>query len=86
MSLKQTTYDDINRSFQDLPALVPAVPTALMPYLAGALLGVSFFLAFYFTMIPARGFTVKEPIVAISGSLCAGFGVVALFNAVGVYV
>ena len=34
--------------------------------------------------LPRKQFTVQEP--PLASSLCAGFGTVALFNAVGVYV
>lgn len=36
--------------------------------------------------LPKRSVTAKEVIVGVVASLQAGFGVVALFNAVGVYV
>lgn len=36
--------------------------------------------------LPKRKLTVKEIVVGVVASLQAGFGVVALFNAVGVYV
>lgn len=36
--------------------------------------------------LPRKQFTVQEPLLALASSLCAGFGTVALFNAVGVYV
>lgn len=35
--------------------------------------------------LPRAGSSIKEPIVAVAGSLLAGIGVVALFNSVGIY-
>ncbi|KAJ1024662.1 hypothetical protein NDA13_004589 [Ustilago tritici] len=67
-------------------AFKPLIPTALLPYIAFILLSSLFLSAFYFTTLPKRTLTSKEIIVGVAASLQAGFGVVALFNAVGVYV
>ncbi|SPO43302.1 uncharacterized protein PSANT_00986 [Moesziomyces antarcticus] len=68
------------------PAFKPLIPTALLPYIAFVSLFSLFLSAFYFTTLPKRGLSVKEVVVGIAASLQAGLGVVALFNAVGVYV
>ena len=70
----------------------------VLPVIAGVALSFAFLLAFFFTTwvlskrlltnsrLPRSGLTVKEPIIALMGSIFAGVGVVALFNAIGVYV
>ncbi|CAO1616548.1 unnamed protein product [Jaminaea pallidilutea] len=68
------------------PSYYPTIPVHSLPYLAFVLLLASFFGAFFFTTLPKRNALVAEVTVAVVSSLCLGLGVVALFNAVGVYV
>ncbi|CAO1622993.1 unnamed protein product [Parajaminaea phylloscopi] len=68
------------------PSFAPVVPVSSLPYIAIVLLLASFFGAFYFTTLPKQRSLLPEVTVALASSVCAGFGVVALFNAVGVYV
>ncbi|SNX84787.1 uncharacterized protein MEPE_03496 [Melanopsichium pennsylvanicum] len=69
------------------PSYQPLIPTALLPYIAFVLLSSVFLSAFYFTTLPKKkSISVTEIVVGILASLQAGLGVVALFNAVGVYV
>ncbi|KAH9850591.1 hypothetical protein C2E23DRAFT_887212 [Lenzites betulinus] len=68
------------------PAYAPYVPTALLPYLAFALLAATFALAFYFSTLPKDRLPVREVAVASTASLLGGFGVVAMFCTAGVYV
>ncbi|PWN30403.1 hypothetical protein BDZ90DRAFT_229428 [Jaminaea rosea] len=68
------------------PPIRPSVPVHAMPTVALVLLLATFFGAFFFTTLPKRGALPSELAVAIATSICAGGGVVALFNAVGVYV
>ncbi|EPQ29351.1 uncharacterized protein PFL1_03106 [Pseudozyma flocculosa PF-1] len=81
------------RSHQELaalhaaaPSFVPSIPVTSLPYIAFILLASAFLSAFYFTTLPKRSLTPTEVTVALLASLEVGFGVVALFNAVGVYV
>jgi Oligosaccharyltransferase subunit 5 len=85
-----------------LPPFAPVIPTNLLPYLTGALLIPTFALAFYFSTyvppliseshshilfsIPKHTVPVWETVVASIASILGGFGVVALFCSVGVYV
>ena len=85
-----------------LPPFVPVIPTNLLPYLTGALLIPTFALAFYFSTyvpplisnsrphilfsIPKHTVPIWETVVASLASILGGFGVVALFCSVGVYV
>ncbi|PWN22983.1 hypothetical protein BCV69DRAFT_280600 [Microstroma glucosiphilum] len=64
----------------------PMIPVSSLPYVAVTLLLASFFGTFFFTTLPKRNALVSEILVAVFSSVCAGFGIVALFNAVGVYV
>ncbi|KAG6820221.1 hypothetical protein H0H93_003722 [Arthromyces matolae] len=59
---------------------------ALLPYIAALLLASTFALAFYFSTLPKDTIPVRETVVASTASVLAGFGVVALFCSVGVYV
>ncbi|KDN41413.1 hypothetical protein K437DRAFT_258250 [Tilletiaria anomala UBC 951] len=63
-----------------------SVPTQLLPHIAFVLLAASFLLAFYFTTLPKRSLSGQEIGVALTASVSIGFGVIALFCAVGVYV
>ena len=74
-------------------AFFPPVPPAVLPGAAFVLLGAAFFLSFYFstcvsslTSLGSSRFSLREPAVILVGSLAAGFGVVALFAAIGVSV
>ncbi|PWO01199.1 hypothetical protein FA09DRAFT_335829 [Tilletiopsis washingtonensis] len=64
----------------------PALPVAVMPYLAGILLALAFLLSFYFTTLPKGRIALTEIVTAGGASLCIGFGIVALFTTVGVHV
>ena len=90
------------------PAFSPAIPVALLPYLAFVLLAATFTLAFYASTyvpsvspyctlqviqpaprahsLPKEKIPARELAVASAASLLGGFGVVALFCSVGVYV
>ncbi|KZW00735.1 hypothetical protein EXIGLDRAFT_720966 [Exidia glandulosa HHB12029] len=64
----------------------PIVPTSLLPIIAFLLLTSTFGLGFYFTTLPKATVPIHEAGVAGLASILAGFGVVALFCTVGVYV
>ncbi|KAF7784810.1 hypothetical protein Agabi119p4_975 [Agaricus bisporus var. burnettii] len=79
-------YFEAKRTFDALPAFAPLIPTEVLPYLALLLLASTFGLAFYFTTLKKEPVPLRELAVASSASLLGGFGVVALFCSVGVYV
>ncbi|KIY45813.1 hypothetical protein FISHEDRAFT_76356 [Fistulina hepatica ATCC 64428] len=68
------------------PPFSPIVPVGLLPYLAFVLLGATFLLAFYSTVVLKSSLAAREFPSAALASLLGGFGVVALFCSVGVYV
>ncbi|KAJ6477293.1 hypothetical protein DFH09DRAFT_1216020 [Mycena vulgaris] len=68
------------------PAFQPLVPIALLPYFAFFLLATTFTLAFYVSTLPKDTLPIRETAVASVASVLGGFGVVALFCTVGVYV
>ncbi|KAI0735795.1 hypothetical protein C8Q76DRAFT_591860, partial [Earliella scabrosa] len=68
------------------PAFAPAIPVSLLPYLAFFLLVATFGLAFYFSTLPKEKIPARELAVGATASVLGGFGVVALFCSVGVYV
>ncbi|EJT98996.1 hypothetical protein DACRYDRAFT_56534, partial [Dacryopinax primogenitus] len=68
------------------PPFSPAIPTTLLPYIALLLCSAAFLLGFYFTTLPKTAFSIREVLVALVASILAGFGIVALFNYLGVYV
>ncbi|WFD39460.1 uncharacterized protein MJAP1_002437 [Malassezia japonica] len=76
----------IQDAFRSAPDLRPLVPVDAMAPIAAVCLGMAFVLAFYFTMLPGGKLSLSKNVVGLVGSLFAGAGVVALFNAVGVYV
>ncbi|KAF8303094.1 hypothetical protein DL93DRAFT_2233517 [Clavulina sp. PMI_390] len=80
------TYVQFKERFAALPAFQPLIPTDLLPYLAFILLCSTFLLAFYASTLPKSTLAVREALVAGLASVLAGFGVVALFCSVGVYV
>ncbi|CAD6893082.1 unnamed protein product [Tilletia controversa] len=61
-----------------------AIPLSSLPYIAFALLGLTFGLTFVYTTLPKQRYTAIEFLTAVAASLSAGFGTVALFNSVGV--
>ncbi|KAI0757540.1 hypothetical protein C8Q80DRAFT_1265446 [Daedaleopsis nitida] len=79
-------YQSVQALHKATPAFAPAIPVSLLPYLAFALLAATFVLAFYFSTLPKEKIPLREASVAGTASLLAGFGVVALFCSVGVYV
>ncbi|KII94454.1 hypothetical protein PLICRDRAFT_172102 [Plicaturopsis crispa FD-325 SS-3] len=79
-------YGAIQALHRSLPAFSPIVPVGLLPYLALVLLASTFTLAFYFTTLPKTALPLRETAVASLASALGGFGVVALFCTVGVYV
>ncbi|KAM5530424.1 hypothetical protein V8D89_015899 [Ganoderma adspersum] len=79
-------YASIQALHKSTPAFSPTIPTALLPYLAFFLLSATFGLAFYFSTLPKEKIPARELAVASTASLLGGFGVVALFCSVGVYV
>jgi len=80
----EADYATIKQLHKTLPPFQPIIPVSLLPYLAFILLTLTFGLAFYFSTLP-RG-TVKESTVAVLASVLGGFGTVAMFCTVGVYV
>ncbi|KAI0727598.1 hypothetical protein C8Q72DRAFT_886286 [Fomitopsis betulina] len=70
---------------QTLPSFAPYVPVGLLPYIAFILLATTFVLAFYFSTLPKDKIPVREAGVAALASILGGYGVVALFCTVGVY-
>jgi len=79
-------YEQLKALHYSLPAFAPVIPTALLPYLTATLLIPTFALAFYFSTIPKHTVPIWETAVASVASILGGFGVVALFCSVGVYV
>ncbi|PKI83553.1 hypothetical protein MVES_002470 [Malassezia vespertilionis] len=78
-------YHRVQNEFLTYLPLTPVVPLSMMPHIAIGCLGIAFLLTFYYTTLPRTKMTVMEPLVALAASALAGVGVVALFNAVGVY-
>ncbi|TFY77751.1 hypothetical protein EWM64_g6260 [Hericium alpestre] len=78
------TYDA--HLYKTLPAFSPYVHTSLIPALAFVLLAATFVLTFYFSTLSKDTVPVREAAVAATASALGGFGVVALFCTVGVYV
>ncbi|KAH8101512.1 hypothetical protein BXZ70DRAFT_891839, partial [Cristinia sonorae] len=68
-----------------IPPFAPYIPVALLPSLAFILLSATFALAFYFSTLPKTTLPVREVAVASTASILGGFGVVALFCSMGVY-
>jgi len=79
-------YSLIKERHASLPAFQPTIPTFLLPYLAFALLTSAFLLTFYFSTLPKSMLAAREILVASIASILAGFGIVAVFCSVGVYV
>ncbi|KDQ55002.1 hypothetical protein JAAARDRAFT_38110 [Jaapia argillacea MUCL 33604] len=79
-------YPQIIALHRSLPSFTPYIPVALLPYIAFLLLGSTFALAFYFSTLPKTTIPAHETMVASLASVLGGFGVVALFCSVGVYV
>ncbi|KAJ7433553.1 hypothetical protein FB451DRAFT_1313722 [Mycena latifolia] len=79
-------YDHLKSLYTTAPAFQPLVPVALLPYLAFFLLALTFTLGFYVSTLPKDTLPVRETAVASLASILGGFGVVALFCTVGVYV
>ncbi|GJE92023.1 OST5 family protein [Phanerochaete sordida] len=77
-------YDSLASLHRNIPAFSPIVPVGLLPYLAFVLLGATFALAFYYSTLPKA--PLRELGIAGTASILGGFGVVALFCSVGVYV
>ncbi|TFL06049.1 hypothetical protein BDV98DRAFT_561107 [Pterulicium gracile] len=73
-------------SFEVASPFSPSIPVASLPYLAAILLLATFNLGFYFSTLPKPSVPTAELSVALIASLLGGFGVVALFCSVGVYV
>lgn len=78
-------YETIQTLHNFLPPFSPYVSTSLLPFIALVLLSSTFALAFYFSTLPKTA-PVRELGVALLASVLGGFGVVALFCSVGVYV
>ncbi|KAK0530600.1 hypothetical protein OC842_003872 [Tilletia horrida] len=78
------SYDHSFVLHQISEAFKPTVPLSSLPYLAFALLGLTFGLTFYYTTLPKQRYTAAEFLTAVVASLSAGFGTVFLFNSVGV--
>ncbi|KIY61743.1 hypothetical protein CYLTODRAFT_433506 [Cylindrobasidium torrendii FP15055 ss-10] len=81
-----STYEELKALHASLPPFSPIVPTSLLPTLALVLLFATFVLGFYFSTLPKDTLPIRELQVASLASILGGFGVVALFCSVGVYV
>ncbi|KAK7041768.1 hypothetical protein VNI00_009057 [Paramarasmius palmivorus] len=79
-------YEAIKTLHESLPPFQPIVNVGLLPYFAFVLLASTFALAFYFSTLPKTTVPTRELPVAALASVLGGFGVVALFCSVGVYV
>ncbi|KAI0294741.1 hypothetical protein BC826DRAFT_1104502 [Russula brevipes] len=79
-------YATMKHLHKTVPAFTPYVPAGVLSYLAFILLTATFGLAFYFTTLPRSRIPTREAAVAIVASTLGGYGIVALFCAVGVYV
>ncbi|KAG7090664.1 hypothetical protein E1B28_009763 [Marasmius oreades] len=79
-------YEAMKALHESLPPFKPIINVALLPYLAFILLSSIFALGFYFTTLPKSTVPTREIPVAVLASVLGGFGVVALFCSVGVYV
>ncbi|TRM57196.1 hypothetical protein BD626DRAFT_569548 [Schizophyllum amplum] len=77
-------YESVKLLHRSLPAFQPSIPVALLPYLAFTLLSTTFALTFWFSTMPKN--VPLETLTASLASVLGGFGVVALFCTVGVYV
>jgi len=84
--MDSSAYDQLKLLHAALPPFKPIIPTAVLPYLAFFTLISTFALAFTFSTLPTPAIPVKETGVAALASVLAGFGIVALFCSVGVYV
>jgi len=80
------TYETVKYLHKTVPAFSPYVPVGLLSYLAFLLLTATFGLAFYFTTLSKSTVPTREATVAIIASILGGYGIVALFCSVGVYV
>ncbi|PAV21693.1 hypothetical protein PNOK_0165000 [Pyrrhoderma noxium] len=79
-------YARIQKLHKALPAFSPYISVNSLPYLAFLLLAATFTLAFYFSTLPKTTLPARELAVASLASALGGFGIVALFCSVGVYV
>ncbi|KAF9526418.1 hypothetical protein CPB83DRAFT_857777 [Crepidotus variabilis] len=79
-------YRRLQALHHSLPAFTPAISISLLPFVAAFCLLPTFALAFYSSTLPTSKLNVKEPATALVASILGGFGVVALFCSVGVYV
>ncbi|KZT24723.1 hypothetical protein NEOLEDRAFT_1242376 [Neolentinus lepideus HHB14362 ss-1] len=79
-------YSAIQTLYKSATPFSPYISVGLLPYLAFVLLSGTFALAFYFSTLPKTVLPVHETLIATLASILGGFGVVALFNSVGVYV
>ncbi|KAG7450836.1 uncharacterized protein BT62DRAFT_538442 [Guyanagaster necrorhizus] len=79
-------YNALKDLHNILPPFQPIIPVSLLPYIALVLLSATFTLAFYFSTLPKDTIPIREMVVASTASILGGFGVVALFCTVGVYV
>ncbi|KAJ8088718.1 hypothetical protein PQX77_005578 [Marasmius sp. AFHP31] len=79
-------YEALKALHESLPPFKPIVNVSLLPYIAFILLASTFTLGFYFTTLPKTTVPTREIPVALLASVLGGFGVVALFCSVGVYV
>ncbi|KAH8111422.1 hypothetical protein DFH11DRAFT_1613032 [Phellopilus nigrolimitatus] len=79
-------YRSIQSLHRALPAFAPSLSESFLPYLAFFLLTATFTLAFYFSTLPKSIMALRELGIASTASILGGFGVVALFCSVGVYV
>ncbi|KAK7688025.1 hypothetical protein QCA50_008395 [Cerrena zonata] len=79
-------YESIQALHKAIPPFSPYIAVGLLPYIAFFLLVATFGLTFYFSTLPKDTIPIREASVATLASVLGGFGVVALFCSVGVYV
>ncbi|AYO41016.1 hypothetical protein DNF11_0066 [Malassezia restricta CBS 7877] len=79
-------YAQAEAEYNAWPVQNPLIPVRFLPAIASVSLGAAFLLAFFYTTLPNTSGSIKAPVLSLLSSLCAGVGLVALMNAVGVYV
>ncbi|KAJ7058818.1 hypothetical protein C8F01DRAFT_1147321 [Mycena amicta] len=78
-------YTSLKSLYTVSPAFQPLVPVGLLPYLAFVLLFLTFTIGFYMSTLEKSSLPVREVGLASLASVLGGFGVVALFCTLGVY-
>jgi len=86
LSLAMSTFQVIQALHRSSPPFSPYIALEFLPGFTLFLLATTFTLAFYFSTLPKHTIPVRETVVASIASILGGFGIVALFCTVGVYV